>query len=304
MNNSLDFSIVTPSFNMLQYLPQCCASVADQTGVSLEHVVIDGGSTDGTPAWLRQNQHLRSVSEKDDGMYDAINKGLAISRGKYFAYLNCDEQYLPGTLSTVYAYFERFPQIDVVYGDTLYIRPDYSLLLYRKATKLRWPFILASALYVMTCSTFFRSTIFSTEKAFDKDFRQAGDTELIVRLLRDGYQFAHINRYLASFMITGANAMMTANCLAEHDQLRSAAPAWVSRARLPLNWLRLLEKAVSGAYFQRMPLEYAIYTTGTSPVRTLFRVTAASPVMPRHLSLMGLRSRERTPRAESHFVDK
>ncbi len=268
---------------MLQYLPQCCASVADQSEVSLEHIVMDGGSTDGTADWLRQNRRVHSVSEKDNGMYDAINKGLAISRGKYFAYLNCDEQYLPDTLSIVRAYFERFPKVDVVFGNTLYIHPDGSLLLYRKATKLRWPFILASSLYVMSCSTFFRSSIFSTEKAFNTDFRQAADAELIVRLLQRGYQFARLNRYLASFMITGENAMMTANCIAELEQLRSAAPAWVSRLQRPLHWLRLLEKAVSGAYFQRMPLEYEIYTSDNLSVRTLFTVMRASPVMPRRL---------------------
>jgi glycosyltransferase involved in cell wall biosynthesis len=285
MNDPLDFSIVTPSFNMLQYLPQCCASVADQVGASHEHLVMDGGSTDGTAEWLRQNPQLRSASEKDDGMYDAISKGFAMSRGKYFAYLNCDEQYLPGTLSMVKACFERCPQIDVVFGDTLYIRPDGSLMVYRRSTKLRWPFILASGLYVMSCSTFFRSTVFSTERAFNKRFRQAGDAELLVRLLRRGLESTQLNRYLAAFMVTGANAMMTPNCLAELEQLRRAAPAWVSRARLPLNWLRLLEKATSGAYFQRMPLEYAIYTPGNAHVRTPFRVTAASPVLPRRFHL-------------------
>lgn len=281
MTDLPDFSIVTPSFNMLQYLPQCCASVADQTDVSFEHIIMDGGSKDGTTDWLRQNPRLRSVSEKDGGMYDAINKGLALSGGKYFAYLNCDEQYLPGTLSTVKTYFERFPQVDVIYGNTLYIHPDGSLLLYRKASRLRWQFILASSLYVMSCSTFFRAGIFAAEKAFNTDFRQAGDAELMVRLLRGGYRFVHLDRYLASFMITGENAMMSENCLAELEQLRHEAPAWVSRARPLLNGLRLLEKAASGAYFQHMPLEYEIYTREKLSVRSLFTVKSASPVMPR-----------------------
>ena len=78
-----DFSIITPSYNMLSYLRRCCASVADQEGVAFEHIVVDGGSIDGTGDWLKENQHLRSVSEKDDGMYDAINKGLLMSQGIY-----------------------------------------------------------------------------------------------------------------------------------------------------------------------------------------------------------------------------
>ena len=104
-------------------------------------------------------------------------------------------------------------------------------------------------------------------------------------------------------MITGANAMMSANCMAEFDRLRSAAPAWVNRARLPLKWLRLLEKVISGAYFQHLPLEYAIHTHDKS-ARTLFRVTSASPVMPRRLSFFGLRSHEKIHRVESHIEKK
>ena len=82
MDDLSDFSIITPSFNMLDYLKLCCASVADQDGASFEHIVVDGASTDGTAEWLRQARNITSISEKDDGMYDAINKGLSV-RGQH-----------------------------------------------------------------------------------------------------------------------------------------------------------------------------------------------------------------------------
>src|SRR5262245_1448654 len=97
---SCDFSIVTPSFNGLDFLKRAAASVRDQKGVTLEHIVVDACSSDGTGDWLRE-AGVKSIVERDEGMYDAVNKGMNIARGDYFAYLNRDEQYLPDTLATV-----------------------------------------------------------------------------------------------------------------------------------------------------------------------------------------------------------
>src|SRR5205809_81991 len=88
-------SVITPSFNMLEFLKRCHRSVADQ-GVHLEHIVMDGGSSDGTAEWLAGSDVSLWQSASDAGMYDAVNKGLQLASGDILAYLNCDEQYLPG----------------------------------------------------------------------------------------------------------------------------------------------------------------------------------------------------------------
>ena len=94
-------SIVTPSFRQLDWLRLALASVADQQGVEVEHIVQDGGSEAETLAPMAANPIVRLFSEPDDGMYDAINRGLRRTRGEICGYLNCDEQYLPGTLAKV-----------------------------------------------------------------------------------------------------------------------------------------------------------------------------------------------------------
>ena len=81
----MDISIITPSFNMLPYLERCAASVNDQEMVETEHIVVDGASTDGTKQWLAQQPHVKHISEKDKGMYDAINKGLRMANGNMLA---------------------------------------------------------------------------------------------------------------------------------------------------------------------------------------------------------------------------
>src|SRR2546428_10163429 len=110
------FSIITPSFRSSAWLKLCLASVADQA-VAVEHIVQDAGSDDGTLDWLLEDKRVKAFVEKDQGMYDAINRGLQRSRGDILAYLNCDEQYLPGALSQVATFLEQHPSIDVLFGD-------------------------------------------------------------------------------------------------------------------------------------------------------------------------------------------
>ena len=88
----MHFSIVTPSFRNSNWLKLCIPSIADQ-GVSLEHIVQDSCSDDGTQEWLPHDSRVSAFIEKDGGMYDGVNRGLRRARGDVLAYLNCDEQY-------------------------------------------------------------------------------------------------------------------------------------------------------------------------------------------------------------------
>ena len=110
------FSIVTPSFRNSDWLKLCIASVTDQ-GMTLEHIVQDAGSDDGTLDWLTVDSRVRAFVERDSGMYDAMNRGLRRAQGEILACLNCDEQYLPGTLKAVSDFFERHPDVEMVFGD-------------------------------------------------------------------------------------------------------------------------------------------------------------------------------------------
>src|ERR1017187_6776432 len=125
------FSIITPSFRNSAWLKLCIASVADQ-GVELEHIVQDSLSDDGTLDWLLSDRRVKACAEKDAGMYDAVNRGLKKSSGSLLAYLNCDEQYLPGTLPAVADHFDRHPEIDVLFADCLVVDGKGECICYRK----------------------------------------------------------------------------------------------------------------------------------------------------------------------------
>jgi len=274
--SSIEFSVITPSFNMAGYLKRCCASVADQDGVVCEHIVMDGGSSDGSAEWLAAQEGIIGVVEDDNGMYDAVNKGFGRAKGEILSYLNCDEQYLPGTLCAVSEYFGRHPEVDILFGDALLIRPGGSLISYRKAYQPRWSFIVASHLYTLSCTMFMRRRIIDDGFRFDERLKDIGDQDLVVRILRSGYRAGHVKRYLAAFAMTGANMSAGKNAFQERKRALRDAPLWVRMLRVPLNLARWSEKLLSGAYHQKMPLSYSVYDCDEAVARKQFTVEKAS----------------------------
>lgn len=265
---------------MLQFLPLCCHSVSDQK-VDYEHIVVDGGSTDGTVDWIRKDSGVVSLSEKDDGMYDAINKGLRISTGEIVSYLNCDEQYLPGVLQRVAEIFAHNSKIDLLFGNTLLIRPDGKLLAYRKSFVPRWPYIWGSDLYLQSSSMFVRRRVFESGIMFDESWKAIGDADFVVRALRKGFSACHVNEYFSAFMITGTNLGAGKRADMELKAFRKRAPVWLRYSTFIIKMLVRFEKFWHSAYWESMPLAYSIYTIDNSSVRSEFVAGSASSFYPK-----------------------
>jgi glycosyltransferase involved in cell wall biosynthesis len=273
----IDVSVVTPSLNMVSYLERCAASVADQVGVRAEHLVMDGGSCDGTIEWLGAHPSLVSEVRSDNGMYDAVNRGFRRARGRILAHLNCDEQYLPGTLAAVVRYFDTHPDVDILFGDVLIVHPDGSLIAYRKTTRPLRPILSVPPLYVDTSATFVRRRIIEEGVLYDDSYKDVADLVWIVRLLREGYRLAHMSQYLATFTITGSNrSLVKAPVQGEIKRFLNGTPWWIRHFRYQWRLVGWTQKLFSGCYFQAMPLEYAIYAPGQAGRRTLFVTQKAS----------------------------
>ena len=285
----MDISIITPSYNMLSYLQRARASVADQGQVSVEHIVADGGSNDGTAEWLQAHAEpfpegenassnksvFRYFSGKDNGMYDALNKGFDKASGDIVAWLNCDEQYLEGTLTFVRDWFKAHPETDILFGGALLVDPEGQLLAARKAYPARELFVSTSHLYNLSCAMFFRRRIWQNGLRFDTSYRNLGDHDLVLRALKQGCRSAAVPDLLSVFSFTGSNLSWTEGAKQEAERLKKEAPWAVRMLRLPLNVLRLSEKFIRGGYAQG-PIAYAVYTPGNLDVRKRFAVKKPS----------------------------
>src|SRR5437867_4022902 len=113
-----DITVITPSYNQGIFIEETIRSVLAQTGVVLEYLVMDGGSTDQTVEILRKySERLQYVSKPDRGQTDAINEGMRRARGRILAYLNSDDTYLPGAVAKAVRFLDEHPEYAMVYGE-------------------------------------------------------------------------------------------------------------------------------------------------------------------------------------------
>ena len=277
----MQYSIVTPSFQNLEWLKLCAASVADQD-VESEHIVQDAGSTDGTLDWIQNHKEIQFRVEKDDGMYDAVNRGLKTSSGTICAYLNCDEQYLPGALARVETFFQNNPDVELVFGDAIVVGRSGEFLCQRKSLIPQLAHSLVSEnLSILTCATFFRRSLFEKRGLwFNPKMRQLGDAEWLVRCIQQKVPMRLLNQFTSVFTLTGANLSMRCGG-SERSQLTAAAPWWLRKSKPLIIAHHRMRKLVAGHYFQS-PFQYEIFTRDSVHERVLFdvaRPTGRFPAM-------------------------
>jgi len=256
---AVQFSIITPSYRSSDWLKLCIASVADQ-GVAVEHIVQDAGSDDGTLDWLLRDSRVKAQVEKDAGMYDAVNRGLRRATGEILAYLNCDEQYLPGALQTVGKFFQEHPDVDMVFGGVVMVDAQGSYLWHRKMQTPLLYHTWVCHLSTLSCAMFFRRRLVSElNQVFDPHLRDSGDSEWMVRLLKQKTRMATLGRFTSVFTQTGSNMSTGSNALRENRELRHTAPLWVQRLRPLIILHHRLRRLLGGMYFQK-PFSFEIYT--------------------------------------------
>jgi glycosyltransferase involved in cell wall biosynthesis len=302
-------SIATPSYNQLDWLGLCIRSVADQcvtlnsavpvARCHVEHVIFDGGSKNlqafcldlraffsGLPSVtfvesLDRNELLhvrmhdsysfRLFSQSDHGMYDAINKCFSKANGQIFAWLNSDEQLLPGTVGIVADYFTRNPSTDVVVGDAILLDRSHQPLTYRRIIRPnRWHTKL-DHLHSLSCSMFFRRASLPAE-GLDTRWKIISDALLMDHFLGSGMRIDALRIPLAVYHFTGSN-------LSEKSRADAEMHTWWAETRFPPRWLRpvvvalhRLARLAAGSFKQRLA-EVPIYTSSDLSRRQLFSRT-------------------------------
>ena len=187
MHNDLPFfTIVTPCFNSEKYIRKSIESVLNQTYKNFEYFIIDGGSEDATKSIIKSfgSKINYTISEKDKGMYDALNKGFKKGKGEVFCYINSDDILLPNTLAIVAELFYFDPKCELIYGDMNIIdhKGDYKYT-YCYRNIFRNEFVCNEPALVGQPSAFWRSNIFFELDLFDTSFKMASDYDFFAKLI-------------------------------------------------------------------------------------------------------------------------
>ena len=209
-------------------------------------------------------------------MYDAVNKGLLKASGEICAYLNCDEQYLPGTLCWVGRFFSQTPDADVLFGDVIVVYSDGKAICHRRASVPHPWHVMVAHLPIFTAATFFRSEVVKRGLLFPDGWRDLGDAVWAIKIQRSGVKCRLAKRFLATFTDTGENMNLKPNALAEKVRLFRSAPRAAKAMAGLIVCAHRFRKLLTGAYWSQN-IAYDIWCKGINDGRTHFHETSVGP---------------------------
>ncbi|KAA3617054.1 MAG: glycosyltransferase [Calditrichaeota bacterium] len=202
-------SIITPAFNSAKFIEDAIQSVLDQKYSNFEHIIIDGGSTDGTLEILKKYPHLVWVSEKDEGQSDAINKGFAKATGDFFGWLNSDDVYEKGVFDKVLNELSN-EQYDAVYANYYFADENLNITKEQKSHKpIKWLSLFHC--YIPSTTFFFKRKIWDSGIHIDKDFHIVMDKDFFAHILYKDYKVKYLNEYFAKFRWHDDNKSLDSN---------------------------------------------------------------------------------------------
>lgn len=204
VNPSFLVSIVTPSYNGGHFIEETILSIKNQTYPRIEHIIVDGGSTDNTLDIIKKYEgtyNMKWVSEPDKGQSDAINKGWKMAGGEILAYLNADDTYMPWAVETAVRFFSENPDIGMVYGDCNEINEHGEVTGYRQATDFDLEGVICNyGVEIPQPTVFLRKEVINEVGYLDTNLHFALDYELWCRV---GLKFKvkRIPQLMANFRI-------------------------------------------------------------------------------------------------------
>jgi glycosyltransferase involved in cell wall biosynthesis len=241
-------SILTPSYNQGRYIEQNIRSVAEQKYARIEHIVIDGGSTDETVSVLKKYPHVKWVSEPDRGQADALNKGLNRATGDLIGWVNSDDFYADNVFTQVAARFEdRRVQWSV--GDVLNYNGESGAARYVRSPTITYDSLIRNPDNVRQQGAFFRASTLRSAGGWDPDLYMVMDLDLWLRLARvSPPQMVH--EQIAYFRFHAAQKSQLSRCMLQTREIdrvlqrcgASSATRLRYRAKKQYWWLKGMAK--------------------------------------------------------------
>lgn len=196
----IKISIITATYNSIQYLPDLLDSIRQQDYRNYEHIVVDGGSTDGTLEYLRASNRVdHLISERDTGLYDALNKGIKLASGNVIGFLHSDDVFASSqSLQLIRDAFAtptcmasgEYRTVDVVYGDLVYIDPlDTNRVLRNWVSRPFNSHLLKRGWMPAHPTVFMHRNVYLEHGLYNEELKIAADYDLLIRVFKD--QFIH-----------------------------------------------------------------------------------------------------------------
>ena len=199
-------SIITISYNSGMFIEETINSVISQDYTNIEYILIDGGSTDGTVDIIRtyaeKDNRIKWISEPDDGIADAFNKGLALEGGDIIGIINSDYMYCQGSLNAVADAYMANPECDVFHGDIIKVQDNISLY------RLKPSNINAHIWHEMPLNhpaTFVTKNAYEKVGKFNAKLKIAMDYDMVLRLYKSDFNFHYIDKVLTKMRYGGAS---------------------------------------------------------------------------------------------------
>jgi glycosyltransferase involved in cell wall biosynthesis len=199
-------SVITVVLNGRRFIETAIRSVIEQTYSPIEYIVIDGGSTDGTVELIRGfRSHIdRFVTEPDSGIYDAMNKGISMSRGALIGILNSDDWYDPDAVATVVESWRGTPGAQIIHGRMAIHEPDGTPV--RTVGHRNWPLYRLLATPFKHPATFVTREAYERVGTYDAFLRVAADYDFMLRAIRHGVQSVYVPAVLTHIRRVGVTS--------------------------------------------------------------------------------------------------
>ena len=202
-------SVVTPSYQQAPYLERTVRSVMGGGVDDVEHIVMDGGSTDGSVEILQRYPHLIWRSERDRGQTHAINKGLHLATGDILCWLNSDDTYMPGALARVLQLFDAHPEIDFIHAHCFVVDEHDAIFDLAPARPFPDHRLPDKQLFMSQPASFWRRRLWERVGDLDESYHYAMDFEYWLRIILNGTTLC-VPEVLANFRLIPGTKSHTA----------------------------------------------------------------------------------------------
>ncbi|MBD0379743.1 glycosyltransferase family 2 protein [Paenibacillus sedimenti] len=204
--NEPTLSIITVCYNSAATIRDTFESVLAQNYENYEYIIVDGGSTDQTVQIIKEYEprfrgKMKWKSERDQGLYDAMNKGIRQSNGKFIGIINSDDWYENGVFDSVDQHIEDHPEIDLFYGIIRIVKDGKEYMIRRN----NYEFISDFSGMIQHPTCFVKREVYEKYGSFDTRYRISADIDFVLRILHKGIRYHAIDKIITNFRVGGAS---------------------------------------------------------------------------------------------------